>query len=364
MPMKANIRRSSPISALSGLSFEETRFGFTDKTLAWAHGMGRPFLILRPETPAPQASNTPFPCIIGQDPKIKAICRQVLDAAPYDYPVHLSGATGTGKELVARAIHDHSSRRRGAFVAVNCGALPGNLVESELFGHVKGAFSGADRSRKGRFELAHQGTLFLDEVADLPTYIQIRLLRVLQCGQFEKVGGERTVSVDVRIISATNKPLKAEMNAGRFREDLYYRLNVVPIHMPPLSERRMDITLLAKHFLYLAATRYHRQPMNFTDAALLAIQTYDWPGNVRELQNAVHFAFVRARGRVIHSTHMPPEIQQYGRTGKKRKLNSNAVAKALNQCKGNKSRAARHLGVGRSTLYRFLKASYDIPFGY
>jgi DNA-binding NtrC family response regulator len=297
-----------------------------------------------------------FPCIIGQDPKMKAIFRQTLEAAPYDYPVHLSGATGTGKELVARAIHDHSERRRRAFVAVNCGALPENLVESELFGHVKGAFSGADRSRKGRFELAHRGTLFLDEVADLPPHVQIQLLRVLQCGQFEKVGAERTTRVDVRIVSATNKPLKDEMKAGRFREDLYYRLNVVPIHMPPLKSRRGDIPLLARHFLHLAATCYHRHPIKLTERAVSALERYHWPGNVRELQNAVHFAFVRSGGRVIDAMHLPIEIQQAPRMSTCRRLTAETVARALNRCRGNKSHAARDLGVGRATLYRFLSS--------
>jgi DNA-binding NtrC family response regulator len=288
---------------------------------------------------------------------MKAVFSHILDVAPYDYPVCLSGATGTGKELVARAIHDHSPRRDAAFVAVNCGALPENLVESELFGHIKGAFSGAGRSRKGRFELAHQGTLFLDEVADLSAYIQIRLLRVLQCKKFEKVGGERTVSVDVRVISASNKPLKAEMRSGRFRQDLYYRLNVVPIHMPPLKTRQMDIPLLAQHFLNLAAARYQRQPMVFTDKALAVMIDYQWPGNVRELQNAVHFSFVKSRGSVIDTRHLPLELKESAPAEKKCPLDAERVVKALDHCSGNKSRAARYLGVGRSTLYRFLAAS-------
>jgi DNA-binding NtrC family response regulator len=236
-------------------------------------------------------------------------------------------------------------------------------VESELFGHVKGAFSGAACSRKGRFELAHQGTLFLDEVADLSTHIQIRLLRVLQCGRFEKVGGERSTSVDVRVISATNKPLKAEMNAGRFRQDLYYRLNVVPIHMPPLKAKRMDIPLLARHFLYLAATRYHRHPMAFTDRALAAMRNYDWPGNVRELQNAVHFSFVHTHGNVIDIVHLPLEVQNAATSGKPCRLEVDAVAKALDYCGGNKSRAARYLGVGRATLYRFLNNTPEFQSG-
>lgn len=366
MPMKETIEitRASPFDVLSGIAGDDSHLTVAAKTSAWARGTGRRFPTARQASDDTRASGAPFPCIIGKDPKMKAIFRQILDVAPYDYPVHLSGATGTGKELVARAIHDHSSRRHGAFVAVNCGALPENLVESELFGHVKGAFSGAGRARKGRFELAHQGTLFLDEVADLSPYIQIRLLRVLQCGRFERVGGERTTSVDVRVISATNKPLKAEMNAGRFRQDLYYRLNVVPIHMPPLKSRRMDIPLLACHFLHLAATCYNRQPMAFTDSALSAMRNHDWPGNVRELQNAVHFSFVRSRGRMVDVVHLPSEIQRSAHTPTPRRLKAGAVVKALDRCGGNKSRAARYLGVGRATLYRFLNTAPEFQSGY
>ena len=362
MPVKetVNMNRSSPIDILTGDVYADLPLSVTPKTSAWAHGPPRPVSIeLSAETDA-YALPSPFPCIIGQDPKMKAVFRHILEVAPYDYPVCLSGATGTGKELVARAIHDHSPRRHAAFVAVNCGALPENLVESELFGHVKGAFSGAGRSRKGRFELAHRGTLFLDEVADLSPYIQIRLLRVLQCKMFEKVGGERTINVDVRVISATNKPLKTEMRAGRFREDLYYRLNVVPIHMPPLKGRQMDIPLLAQHFLNLAATNYKRQPMTFTDKALSAMVDYDWPGNVRELQNAVHLSFVRCRGSVIDTKHLPLEIQERMPDKKSCRLDVDRVAGALDHCGGNKSRAARYLGIGRATLYRFLAATPKI----
>lgn len=300
----------------------------------------------------------PFPRIIGSDPKMKVIFQQLLEAAPYDYPVHLSGATGTGKELAARAIHDNSSRCPGPFVPVNCGAIPEHLVESELFGHVRGAFSGAERSRKGRFELAHNGTLFLDEVADLSPYIQVRLLRILQNGTLEKVGGECTLPVDVRVVSAANRSLKTEMKQGRFRQDLYYRLNVVPIHLPPLRERNADIGLLARHFLDEAAARYHRCSMTFSKPALTLINRYPWPGNIRELQNVVHFAFVRAKGRTIDACHLPPDIRSASNTGRgksrPRKLDAERVTSALRLSGGNKTRAARHLGVGRATLYRFL----------
>lgn len=303
----------------------------------------------------------PFPRIIGNDPRMKAIFQQILDVAPYDYPVHLSGDTGTGKELAARAIHDHSGRKKGPFIPVNCGAIPEHLVESELFGHVKGAFSGAGKARKGRFELAHGGTLFLDEVTDLSPFIQVRLLRVLENGSFEKVGGEQTVCARVRLISAANRPLKTEMKAGRFRQDLYYRINVVPIHMPPLKSRNGDIGLLARHFLNLAASRYHRHPVMFSDAAMAVMRRYDWPGNVRELQNAVHFSFVRSGGSRIDACHLPPEIQRAAAVAVgSGKLNPASVAEAIRRCGGNKSKAARHLGVGRATLYRFLSSCAEI----
>lgn len=300
----------------------------------------------------------PFSRMVGNDPKMKAIFGQIADVAPYDYPVHLSGATGTGKELAARAIHDQSPRRHGPFVAVNCGAIPEDLVESELFGHVKGAFSGAQRPRKGRFELAHRGTLFLDEVADLSPYIQVRLLRVLQSGSFEKVGGEGSFSVDVRIISAANHPLKAAMQQGRFRQDLYYRLNVVPIHLPPLKARCGDIALLARYFLDQAVASHRRCSMAISPEALAAMKRYAWPGNIRELQNAVCFAFVRAKGRTIDVCHLPDDIQRSVNTngcGKRPgNLDAGSVTAALRATGGNKTRAAARLGVGRATLYRFL----------
>lgn len=317
-------------------------------------GIGRQVL------PDRRPSMAPFPHIIGEDPKMKAIFRQILEAAPYDYPVHLSGATGTGKELAARAIHDHSNRKKGPFVPVNCGAIPEHLVESELFGHVKGAFSGACRSRKGRFQLAHRGTLFLDEVADLSAFIQVRLLRALQTGRIEPVGGERGESVSVRVISAANRCIKKQMQQGRFRQDLYYRLKVVPIHLPPLTQRNGDIALLAQHFLDAAVARYHRCTMTFSKSALALMNRYPWPGNIRELQNAVHFAFVHAKGRVIDGCHLPPDIRSVGAAGmlknQSRTLTTDRVQEALRLSGGNKSRAARQLGVGRATLYRFLSA--------
>ncbi len=299
-----------------------------------------------------------FSGIIGQDHKMLSLFRQIQDLATNDFPVHIFGETGTGKELVATAIHNESPRGGGPFVPVNCGALPEGLLESELFGHVKGAFSGAIRDKKGRFELAHTGTLFLDEVTELPKAMQVKLLRVLQEGTFERVGGESTIRVDVRIISATNRDLKSEMERHHFREDLYYRLNVVPLRLPPLRERKTDVPLLAAHFLEKAVERGQRSASLSRDALSL-LMDYSWPGNVRELQNAIHFALVKSRGTVISPEDLPPEIRTREScvcsSGPLRKLDGQSVAAALRECGGNKSRAAKLLSVGRATLYRFLE---------
>ena len=295
-----------------------------------------------------------FAGIVGRHPKMIQIFKQIKILAENDYPVLITGETGTGKELVAAAIHSESRRSRGPFVPVNCGALPEGVVESELFGHVKGAFSGAIRDKKGRFELAHRGTIFLDEVAELPKNMQVKLLRVLENGAFERVGGERTVAVDVRVISATNRDLKREVEKGKFRADLYYRLNVVPLHLPPLRERRDDIPLLVEHFLKLAEKR-GQKTAPFAPAALALMRQYPWPGNVRELQNAVHFGLARCDGALVGPQDLPPELRQDApQRGPAGKLDLESVQAALKQSGGNKVKAARLLGVGRATLYRFL----------
>ncbi|MBW2072497.1 MAG: sigma 54-interacting transcriptional regulator [Deltaproteobacteria bacterium] len=300
---------------------------------------------------------TSFSGIIGQDHQMLQIFEQIRELATNDYPVHITGETGTGKELVAAAIHNESQRGGGPFVPVNCGALPEGVLESELFGHVKGAFSGAIRTKKGRFELADGGTIFLDEVADLPKNMQVKLLRVLQESTFERVGGEQTISVDVRVISAANIDLKEEVEKKRFRDDLYYRLNVVPIHLPPLRKRKSDIPLLIEHFLQEAA-RDGQKVAGFSKKALALMMEYDWPGNVRELQNAIHYALVKCKGKMIHEQDLPLELRKRSpRRGPAKKLTSEAVQAALERSGGNKSRAARILGVGRATLYRFLAES-------
>jgi transcriptional regulator with PAS, ATPase and Fis domain len=305
-----------------------------------------------------------FSKIIGRNRKMKDVFQEIVEVAEYDYPVHIFGETGTGKELVAEAIHKASPRRKGPFVPINCGALPENLIESELFGHVKGSFSGAIRDRKGRFELADGGTIFLDEIAELSKYMQAKLLRFLQDGKFEKVGGEKTVTVNVRVISATNKDLRKEMKNNRFRDDLYYRINVVPIHLPPLRERKSDIPLLVDHFLEQATRRYNRSPVAVSDDAMVFLTEYPWPGNVRELQNAVQYSFVKANGSEITPDDLPMEINDtrlpLGVNSTSRKLHVASVESAMKKTGGNKARAARLLEVGRATLYRFLNEHPDL----
>lgn len=298
-----------------------------------------------------------FAGIVGRDHKMLQIYKQIRELGSNDYPVHITGETGTGKELVANAIHDEGRQEGGAFVPINCAALPEGILESELFGHVKGAFTGAVRDKKGRFELAHGGTIFLDEVADLPRSVQAKLLRVLQEGTFERVGGEKTISVDVRLISATNRSLRYEMERGGFREDLFYRINVFPIHIPPLRQRKGDIPLLLEHFLEKARMEVQKAA-NFSDEALGIMVNYPWPGNVRELQSAIRFAIVRCRGRIIQPENLPMELRNWKDTRSSRgpsgKLDTQSVRAALTQTGGNKAKAARLLGVGRATLYRFL----------
>src|SRR3954463_6837517 len=223
--------------------------------------------------------------IVGDSPSMREVYRLTRLAAPTRARVLIIGETGTGKELVARAIHQLSTRADGPYIRVNCGALSESLLESELYGHVKGAFTGAVDNKIGRFEAAHTGTLFLDEIPSMSFRLQVKLLRVLQEGEFERVGDSRTIRVDVRVVAATNLSLEDEIMAGRFRDDLYYRLNVVPIYLPPLRERRDDIPTLARFFLKRYSDENRRDAPELTDAMLRALLEYDWPGNVRELEN-------------------------------------------------------------------------------
>jgi PAS domain S-box-containing protein len=304
-----------------------------------------------------------FSGIIGRDPKMKDIFEMIREITDVDIPVLIQGESGTGKELVARAIHNEGPRVHKAFVPINCGALPEGLLESELFGHVKGSFTGALRDRKGRFEMANGGTLFLDEIADLSKVMQAKLLRVLQEGKFERVGDEKTISVDVRIISAANRNLKQEVEKGNFRDDLYYRISVVPIHMPPLRKRKNDIPLLVNNFLKKAAYK-EKKTKTISENALSVMIDYPWPGNVRELQSAIHYALIKSRGKIIQPAHLPMELKKQNNNrlsrGPSLRLDSKTVKNALIRSGGNKAKAARYLGVGRATLYRFLKNFPDI----
>lgn len=301
-----------------------------------------------------------FHGIIGSDSKMQTVYELIRDVAVSDCAVLIQGESGTGKELVAMAIHGESSRFDKPLVTVNCAALPENILESELFGHVRGAFTGAIRDKKGRFELADGGTLFLDEVGELAPNIQIKLLRVLQEHTFEPVGGDKTISVNVRVISATNRHLRDMVHHGQFREDLYYRLCVVPVNLPPLRERRTDIAQLVDHFI----KRFrHDANTNIVDISLEAMEVlidYDWPGNIRELQNALQYAFVKCKGDILQKEHLPQEIlaeisqAPTRRSVRKRKLTQTSIKEVLQETGGNKLQAARKLGVGRATLYRYL----------
>ena len=247
--------------------------------------------------------------MVGNCSSMRQVYEQVAQVADSAATVLIRGESGTGKELVARAIHYSSPRKNSAFVSVNCAALPENLVESELFGHEKGAFTGAVQDRKGRFEIANGGTLFLDEIGDVAPSVQVRLLRVIQERSFERVGGTRTVEVNVRILAATSKDLEEDMRAGRFREDLYYRLNVFPIHLPPLRERRSDIMALADHFVQKYNAAYGKNVKRISTAAINMMIAYHWPGNVRELENCIERAVLVTTDEVVHGYSLPPSLQ-------------------------------------------------------
>jgi two-component system response regulator HydG len=300
--------------------------------------------------------------IVGGSPVMRRIYETVRKVAPTGSSVLISGESGTGKELVARAIHRLSPRREKPFVRVNCSALPEGVLESELFGHEKGAFTGAVRMRRGRFELAHGGTIFLDEVGEIPPSIQVKLLQVLQEKEFERVGGEETIRVDVRVIAATNKDLQAEVREGRFREDLFYRLYVVPIHLPPLRERRDDIPALCAHFLERLGRELGKKNLRIDPEALNLLLLYEWPGNVRELENVLEraavlcegdeiragdlpFASAEPRGRIPLPAGIPPLREAV------EELERHLITKALEKAGGVKEEAARLLDLKPSTLY-------------
>ncbi|NJN69373.1 MAG: sigma-54-dependent Fis family transcriptional regulator [Nitrospira sp.] len=301
--------------------------------------------------------------MIGTSPAMCVVFDLVHKVAKTDMPVLITGETGTGKELIARAIHEQSLREQGPFVPINCGAIPETLLESELFGHEQGAFTGAVQRKKGRLEGAARGTLLLDEVGDLLSSLQVKLLRFLQEGTFERVGGQETLHVEARIIGATNVDLKAAIEKKRFREDLYYRLGVLQIHLPPLRERGEDTLLMAMRFLRYAADSNRRAIWGYTSEALQAIRTYHWPGNVRELNNRVRRAVIMAEGREItpHDLGLTRETTQEGGDPldslkvAQRRIEVEMIVKAISLHRGNLTRVARDLDVSRTTLYRKLR---------
>jgi two-component system, NtrC family, response regulator HydG len=311
--------------------------------------------------------------IIGTSPPMKALIDMLAMVAPSDATVMITGESGTGKELIARSIHYNSRRRAAPCVIVNCAALADTLLESELFGHEKGAFTGADKRREGRFRQADGGTLFLDEIGETSSAMQAKLLRVIQEREFQRVGGDETLSVDVRILAATNRDLKAEVRNGKFREDLFYRLNVVTVEVPPLSARHEDIPLLAQNFMERFATRNRKTVKGFTPQAMDLLIKHDWPGNVRELENAVERSVILLAGDYITERELPLSITQTGDGGRREAarpeneglgltgsqsletIEKEAILATLSETGGNKSETARRLGINRKTLHLKLK---------
>ena len=313
--------------------------------------------------------SAPFDRIVGSSAAIRRLFADVEKVAPTDATILLQGESGTGKELIAHAIHEHSSRRSRSFVAVNVSALPETLAEAELFGHEKGAFTGAIASRPGRFELAHGGTLFLDEIGTLSAAVQAKLLRAIESREIERVGGRRPIAVDFRLISATNEDLESRAAAGTFREDLLYRINAVPIHIPPLRDRRGDIALLAEHFLVKYRTRHHRPARRFDSAVLERLENHPWRGNVRELEHAVESLVLFSETDVIGSEDLPRALRGAPSTAAagapasfaaavsdfERKLLSDAIQ----QAGGVKAEAARRLGLDANQI-KYLCRKYGI----
>jgi len=308
--------------------------------------------------------NAPLHDIIGKSDAIKEILRTVQKIARSDSTVLITGETGVGKEMIARAIHTESHRRDQPFIKVNCAAIPELLLESELFGHERGAFTGAVTSKPGRFEIAHKGSLFLDEIGDMSFHLQAKLLSALQDRAFERVGGVRTIRVDIRIIAATNRDLKEAMRSGAFRQDLFYRLNIVPVHVPPLRERLEDIFPLTDNLVRKFASRNPKTIARVSPEVMAALSSYDWPGNIRELENVVERMVVMADGATLGTDLLPDEISGKTRTGESfrervgsisRATEKQMIIDALEKTGQNRSKAAELLGISRRTIQHKIK---------
>jgi two-component system response regulator HydG len=307
--------------------------------------------------------------LLGQSAALRQLTTLLGTVAPSEATILITGESGTGKELVARAIHSNSARRNGPYITINCAALTETLLESELFGHEKGAFTGAERARDGRFAAADQGTIFLDEIGDMPLSMQVKLLRVIQEREVQRVGSDRATKVDVRILAATNKDLQEEVDNGRFRRDLYYRLNVVAVKMPALRERIEDIPLLAMHFLQQFAQKNGKTVKGFTPEAMDRLLKHPWPGNVRELENAVERAVILMIGEYVDTRDFPAtlngkdvaiNVSEYTPpTMTLNEIEHRAIVNALKTANGNKSEAARRLGITRKTLNAKIQRSEE-----
>jgi len=306
--------------------------------------------------------------MIGQSPSMQRIFRLIGKIAPTESPVLITGESGTGKEMIAASIHLQSRRAHRPFVAVNSSAIPETLFESELFGHVRGSFTGATSDRVGMMEQADRGTIFFDEVAEMPLSVQVKLLRALQNGEIRRVGGKESMRVDVRVIAATNRDVKKALADGSFREDLYYRLNVFHIELPPLRERREDIPLLASYFREKYARELGKRVLRFSERAEMLLVRYDWPGNVRELENAVERAVTLAEGREITPGDLPPAVREprqalldrggsfpYSEAMTLAQIEAEHIRRVLAHNAGNTTKAAKSLGISRSTLWRKIK---------
>jgi DNA-binding NtrC family response regulator len=297
--------------------------------------------------------------IVGSAASLIDVCEKTMRAAQSESTVLILGESGAGKELIAEAIHCHSPRRDKPFVVVNMAAIPESLVESELFGHVKGAFTSAMQQRVGRFEQAQGGTLFIDEIGDFPLTVQAKLLRVLESRRYWSLGSDQEKTADVRVVAATSRPLAKLVQSGAFREDLYFRLNVIPLHLPPLRQRRQDIPLLTDYFLHAYASSQGQRPLRVSPELRQRLEQYDWPGNVRQLRNCIERMCVFARGEVLTPLDLPSDIfpaaENEPNSSRMDSLKKNAILEALEQFGGNRTRAAEFLGISLRTLQRKLR---------
>jgi two-component system, NtrC family, response regulator HydG len=356
-------------------AMKEGAYDFVTKPLKRAHvvrivrnALEKQSLLVENRSLKAQLAERRRRAIIGTSLAWRRTMDIVMQASPSEANVLLLGESGTGKELLARAVHEHSPRAAGPFIAINCAAIPESILEAELFGYEKGAFTGATAAREGRFESAHGGTLFLDEIGEISRHVQVKLLRVLQEGEIERLGGGgKPRKIDIRLVAATNVHLAEEVKAGRFREDLYYRLNVIPVSVPPLRDRRDDIPLLVQHFASVYAEKNAKPISGCTPAALALLAEYRWPGNVRELENAIERAVVLTRSGILDEEALPREIRDAGPSGASgspltfplgtplAEIEMRVILETLRQTGGDKRLTAKLLGIATRTIYRRLE---------